>query len=91
MSCATCEKVRRFFRNGVEKFAPFTEYLDMADRVMVVANYNNQIVGASEGVEHTVGCLVEVNGQYMRIHYPDGMAMGFPIKGKGKAFSNRFQ
>lgn len=90
MSCATCEKVRRFFRNGVEKIAPFTEITDMAGGVIVVANINGQIVGATEGLRYMLGGTARLGDTYVVVKFgPNGM--GFAIQSSKSGFVNHYK
>lgn len=92
MTCATCEKVRRFFRNGVQRIAPFTEYEDEFGNVFIIAN--DRIVGDNSSNSTFVGATFHTTNQdnaYAIIKFPDGQAMGVPVKQTRKLFSNPYR
>lgn len=88
MSCKTCQSIRQFFRNGVQKLAPFTEYDDNNGNTFVVATKAGRVVG-DNGCGFT-GAIIDASPSYAVLHFNDGQSMGFPLKATRKVFSNQF-
>jgi len=95
MTCKFCENARRFFRNGVQRLAPFTEYDDTMGNTYVVANVAMVMVGSNNALHVSFANIpptVEMrqDGNYMAVDFADGQAMGFKVIASRKVFSNRF-
>ncbi len=90
MTCATCEKVRWFVRNGagqlVQRLAPFVviEYQGYT----IVTTRDGNVVAANGGAVYPGDNVTMVNPDYMRVEFQYGQAMGAPVDSMRLSFSN---